>query len=88
MATWTDSQRRALARMTAPQRLRDEVEADVAHERGLTDAEKDVRLQQVVRAAFHVLQTRDDRDRVVQPERPAPDFQAIWQRLVRARRSA
>ena len=33
MATWTESQRRALARMTAPQSLRDEVEADVLPDR-------------------------------------------------------
>jgi hypothetical protein len=86
MAEWTEAQRRALARMIAPKTRREEVEADLEHERDLTPEQKDVRIQHVLRLAWETLRTRHDRDRVIEPEPPAPDFEAIWRRLVEKHR--
>lgn len=82
MADWTPAQRRALSRMIAPRSRREEVEADVAHERGLTPEQKDRRLQSVMRAAHEIAKTRADRERLLEPEPPAADFPSIWRRLV------
>ena len=74
--------------MTRPRSRRDEVLADVEFERGLSDQERDERIRGVVRAAFEVVSTRSDRDRVIEPEPPAADFHAVWARLVERRRAS
>ncbi len=84
---WSDRQRRALARITAPRSRREEVYADVEFERGLSDQERDERIRAVVRAAFKIASTRSDRDRLLEPEPPAPDFAKIRARLVAQRRA-
>lgn len=74
--------------MTQRRSRREEVLADVEHERGLTDAERDERIQAVIRASCAIVATRPDLDRVLAPEPPAPDFAEAWARLVARRRGA
>ena len=90
MGARTPAQQAALERILERARTRtrrEEIEEDLEHERGLSPAEKDRRLRSVVRAGHEILITRPDRDRVLGwVEAPAPDFAAIWHRLVARRR--
>lgn len=63
---------------STPEARRAEIMADVEPFLGMTPEECDAVLQQVVRAAHQALL---DSPRVLTPEPPAPDFQALWQRL-------
>jgi hypothetical protein len=71
--------------VTAPRSRREEIEADLEHQHGLSAEEKDRRIQAVVAASGSILQARADRESVLAPEPPAADFQASWSRLVARR---
>ncbi len=60
-----------------------EIMSDVEPFLGMSPAEHDQVLQQVVRAAWQQLQ---DHPRTIVPEPPAPDFHEAWRRLVEQNR--
>jgi len=73
-------------------RLVDEVEADLEQYRAMTPEQLSRARVGVVRAGWKILQSRADRQKVLDHrDPPAPDFERIWKRLVdqgRAQRSA
>lgn len=81
--------RRYVARLDARRgTLEDELEDTAKLARGRTPQELDRDLQQVVRAGWAILMSREDKDRVLAWRDPLPEHSRLaWRRLVERYRS-